>query len=163
MAYQLKNAELLLAARSMHDSAHQSMDADLFELCALGLQEIAERFDEYRHYVAVSLPFAEHLVGAVQSVCIELSCENTNRQESAFALMEDMAVIFREVALRKGYENLSPPGQTILHYFESSGHWRANEGTLVADYYYTRIPVAVMQGFMEKVQEMTGYAARKAV
>ncbi len=84
--------------------------------------------------------FLQELEETAKDVCKE-SCQDM--QAASFAMVESLALVMRETALRTG----TPPTQAetaLLKYFEESGNWSPKDKTLVSDYYYREIPAALL-------------------
>ncbi len=64
--------------------------------------------------------------------------------DEAFALVESMVVIVREMHLRMGAGDVSDVHGDLMSFFEARCQWRADDDTLVSDYYYRRVPIAVL-------------------
>ena len=120
-----------------------SHEPELLQLCSDGLHEVAIHYDYYNATVTTASPFMKELAESVRLLCSDEKPAPEVQHDRAFMLMEALALVMREAILREGTQQTRPVQEAILRYFEESGHWQWDE-TLVADYYYIRIPIAVM-------------------
>ena len=65
-----------------------------------------------------------------------------NEQETAFAMVECLACMIREVALASGAD--TPDEEFVLSYFETCGEWRPEDSGLASVYFFKRIPASVL-------------------
>lgn len=128
----------------------ETFNPELMKLCAEGLRELGDNIEEYSSKATISSCFFQELCEKVKSISDDTAPKTELQHDNAFALFEALAVVFRETFLRAGASALKPIQQAILDFFEGSGHWKANEGTLVSDYYYNRIPISIMQGLQRQ-------------
>ena len=135
--------------------ASDSFDPELMQLCADGLREVAENYEEYSSVVSTASPFLRELSEKVKLIAHDAKREAELQHDHAFSLMESMAVVLREVLLRKGASVLKPAHHKLLDFFEGSGHWKANEGSMVTDYYYNRIPITVLQDLQAQMAKIS--------
>ncbi len=129
------------AAERLRRALPSVPEPQLAVLCADGLQEVAEHYPEYRSLVSTASPFMQEVAGYVTLLCADKCAEPL--EDVLFMLVEALAMVMREAVLRQG-RAFRAVQEDILRYFEQSGRWRPEEGTLVADFYYRRIPVGVM-------------------
>ena len=133
--------------------AQDAFNPELMQLCADGLREVAEHYEEYASTSKVASPFLQELAKKVKEIAGEGKREAYMQHDNAFALFEAMAVVLREAFLRAGALKLKPIQQAILNFFEGSGNWKASDvNQQVIDYYYTRIPIAVQHSLQRAPQ-----------
>ena len=132
------------------DLAPEAFDPELMKLCADGLHEVAENYEEYLSTAKTSSSFLRELAEKVKHIATDEKKEAHLQHDNAFAIFEAMAVVLRETFLRTGASSLRPVQHAILSFFEGSGNWKANEGSLVSDYYYNRIPIAVLHSLSNR-------------
>ena len=140
------------AAKSCMDM-YQATQAEMFEVCARGLEAVCAHLDRYRSGVVMTADFLKELGETAKGVCGE-TCSDV--QAASFALVELMALVMRETSLRAG----TVPTQAeaaLLRYFEESGNWDPHDSTLVSDYYYRKIPMALLPSFSGE-KTMSGHA-----
>ena len=130
------------AASLFKDSASEAPDPQLMMLCAQSLFEMAENMHAYIADLTVSTVFFEELRTSVWSVCQEKDASPVAMHDKAFGIMECLAVLSRESTLREENRSALPVQKDLMRYFEGCGHWTPGDGTLVTEYYYSRIPKA---------------------
>ena len=109
-------------------------------LCAQCLHEMGENLSLYTSGLQVSTLFFEELCKIIQSVCRDCDIPVIAMLDKAFGLMECLAVIVRESTLRQKSAKALPAQADVMRYFEGCGHWMPGDGTLVTEFYYSRIP-----------------------
>lgn len=138
----LASSDCMHAAARLKGVVDEAPEPQLMLLCAQGLHELAENLHWYTSGLTVSTPFFEELLETVQSVCQDEEVPVMVMHDKAFGLMECLAVIVRESSLRQKSEQTLPAQINVMRYFEGCGHWTPGDGTLVTEYYYSRIPKA---------------------
>ncbi len=109
-----------------------SLDKERARLCRNGLIELRTNIYEYDAHVQAAAFFRDELL---------MLLTGKANDDVVFALIEDLAVIMREKALRCP---MATSGEKrIFEYFEQSGNWEIEDGTLVSMFYYVYIPAAV--------------------
>ncbi len=114
----------------------------LFTACAAGLRAWEARRAYYRRTVDTAGRFLRELEGQVAKIVTGPGLNAETEQEVAYALVECLACIIREVTAGAGAE--SPDEEAVLSFFEGSGEWRRDDDTLVAEYFFKRIPAEVL-------------------
>ncbi|WCB47409.1 hypothetical protein [Nitratidesulfovibrio vulgaris] len=66
------------------------------------------------------------------------------REEALFALFEDMALLARAHAVSCRPEMIPEPLAAVMTAFEADGEWHPNDGTLVSEWYWLRLPAIGM-------------------
>lgn len=89
----------------------------------------ARSFDTY---VSGDSPFLKEFLDAA-------SCGDTSGDQ-CFSVLECLVIFFREKSLRSPDTSKHPLESSLLHHFESSGKWDANDGTLVTSWYWSKLP-----------------------
>ncbi len=154
MQHRVQKSVILTAANCLKDAIPHAPDRELVSLCVQGLEEIAQHQDEYSRLISASEPFAQHLAEGIKMICDDFSQNPAEQHDAAFVLLEDLAIIMREAVLLRGNKPPTPVQYNIMRYFESCGYWMFNDGTLVSDYYYTRVPIHVMKTLIERQEEL---------
>lgn len=124
--------------------ASESPNPDLMELCADGLRELVNHYEDYCAKVLISKFFLKELEKKVKTLSETFDSDALLQHDNAFELMEDLIVIIREACLCEGGYTAREIQEKILEYFEISGLWDPFEPTMICDYYYHRIPISVM-------------------
>lgn len=62
------------------------------------------------------------------------------QDDAVFCLFEDLALLVRAHSLRPSVVTTSTPLVALLDAFESSGEWHPEDGTLVSEWYWLRLP-----------------------
>ncbi|MDR2891549.1 MAG: hypothetical protein LBV80_00450 [Deltaproteobacteria bacterium] len=126
--------------------------ANRFSVCARGLSEILTSLDDYDKNVVIAHKFADSLAANAEAITQEMifhEGEPTDEAmghlyELAFQMVEDLAVIVREKTMRSAVEVPSPGELDVMDYFERRGFWFLGDDTLVTEYYYTGLPIALI-------------------
>ncbi len=147
-------ATCLKAADCLMLLASQAREPRLMEVCSLGLREYAHQYYAYQSCVKTAAPFIQELAAEVSGLCPGGSHSPDGGHDMAFVLVEALALIMREAVLRKGNHQPTSEQEAVMRYFEQSGHWRHGEGSLVTDYYYTRIPIDVMHSLVASLRPL---------
>ena len=123
----------LLAAHAPH-----AFDPALTRVFSSLLADMGERFDVYERAAKIGAPFLNELHAAMASLDQCKTATRLTLHDWIFNAFEAAAILAREVMLRNG-ENR--PFQTeVLDYFVNSGHWLPGDSTLVAEYFYHKLP-----------------------
>ncbi len=132
----------------------------LFAACAAGLRAWEARRGFYRKTVNTARIFLAELERHVVRVRQD-GLTQDNQQETAFAMVECLACIIREVALASGAD--TPDEEFVLSYFETCGEWRPEDtGLLSTEYFFKRIPAAVLCRTAEVLESGLHSAASEA-
>lgn len=123
----------LLAAHAPH-----AFDPALARALSSILSDMGERFDVYERAVKIGMPFLNELRVAMASLDQFKTATRLALHDWTFSAFEAAAVLTREVMLRNG-EN-RPPQAGVISYFVNSGHWLPGDPTLVAEYFYHKLP-----------------------
>ena len=94
------------------------------------IQESQELMDSIIHGIS---PFTEHFFH-------ELATLPHSDESHWMNLVEDMAILFREHALKNHETRLPKEEARLLKFFESSGNWKPGDGTLVGEWYWDKLP-----------------------
>ncbi len=135
-------AALCVKTAATFKDMYATTKIEIFSLCARGLLAITAQQERYSHTAIVKTPFWNELQAALALVCNE-GCQE-DLQAEGFRILEAVMLIMREASLRMGNERTKEEAE-LLAFFEQSGNWQANDGTLVSDYYYSRIPRTVQR------------------
>lgn len=138
--------------------------AGLYTRCAAGLQNLATHAELYDEQVQAARDFAAHfeqelrlLPSAARKLSMTLVPYDLPAMwDTAFGLLEDMAVFVREKVLRTGFANATETEGSLLRYFETSGYWKAGDGTLVSEAYYVTLPATVLHEMLAHLKRERG-------
>jgi|GEM_PF-968675 len=142
MTHALVRSDCAHVATRLKSVVDEAPEPQLMLLCAQGLHEMGENLHLYTSGLHVSAPFFEELCETVLSVCQDSDIPVIAMHDKAFGLMECLAIIARESTLRQKRETALPAQTNVMRYFEGCGHWTPGDGTLVTEFYYSRIPKA---------------------
>ncbi len=138
----INRLEALAAANSSR------VNADCVAMCAKGLRSFLQGIEGNEKYIVTTLPIYEFFRAHLSDLLLRVenggAADFDALSELCFALFEEMAVLTREKYLRAG-GNVTPVEEEVMRYFEQSGLWRINDGTLVSEYYFVRLPMAVLR------------------
>ena len=123
----------LLAAHAPH-----AFDPALARALSAILSDMGKRFGVYESAARIGMPFLNELRVAMASLDQLKTATRLVLHDWIFNAFEAAAVLTREVMLRNG-ENL-PSQAGVINYFVSSGHWLPGDSTLVAEYFYHKLP-----------------------
>lgn len=133
------------AAALLEAAAEESLDPDLFRLCARCLYEAAEFAPSYIHGVSVCFPFLTEAAENIKNMC-KMTQNDVELHDFVFELVECFAVIAREHVRNKGTQHILPAQVEVMRHFEDCGEWTPEDGTLITHYYYKLLPDAAMPG-----------------
>ncbi|WP_156907982.1 hypothetical protein [Desulfovibrio cuneatus] len=108
----------------------------VYGLCAAGLKVISENLFPLGQELGVTRPYLQEMEGLLTSFGKKAQCPWEDPQAAAFQLVENMAVVLREFYTRTG-KAVDANTQAVFSYFETSGHWQADDGTLVSTCYHS--------------------------
>lgn len=131
------------AAALLESVSSKAPSPQLMSLAAKCLKEIAEFGPNYINNINVCLPFLTELKRHIHELCGGNQKQLSALHDLAFELVECFALIARENALAKVTQHKLPAQVEVMDFFENSGEWAHNDGTLVSDYYYRLIPERV--------------------
>lgn len=123
----------LLAAHVPH-----AFDPALARALSSVLSDMGERFDVYESAVKICTPFLNELRVAMASLDQFEAASRLALHDWVFSAFEAAVVLTREVMLRTGESRPSQAG--AIDYFMNSGHWLPGDSTLVAEYFYHKLP-----------------------
>ncbi len=133
--------QLLETAAQFAGLADHPRYGHLFAACAAGLRAWEARRGFYRKTVNTARIFLAELERHVVRVRQD-GLTQENEQETAFAMVECLACMIREVALASGAD--TPDEEFVLSYFETCGEWRPEDSGLASVYFFKRIPASVL-------------------
>ena len=132
------------------EGAPQEAGFSMFALCAKALRILSNHADEYDQDVKESRMLFKHFKRGLQELAAlsansKFNSDKSLRQakEKTFALIEELAVFMREKNLRASSQSGKCVCRELLDYFESSGHRRPDDGTIVAQFYFVILPLAI--------------------
>ncbi len=107
--------------------------AELGALVLNGLRSI-QKSPELLHSIIHGIsPFTEHFFH-------ELATLPQSDESHWMNLLEDMAVLFREYTLSNHGDISEQAIFSLLKFFELSGNWQPEDGTLVCQWYWKELP-----------------------
>ena len=112
--------------------AHASADPRQVLFCR-SLRYLIEHAEDFDRVVPEDDRFYREFTGFLE--------KGFTSEEDCFSLFECMVILFRMCQCARGGET-SPLARDLLRYFEECGEWRPNDGTLVSEWYWRRIPGA---------------------
>ena len=129
-----------------------------FTVCARALYEILACLADYDKNVVIARKFAEQLAADAEALLRVLAVREGEPgpdiagllDELAFQMVEELAVIVREKTMRSEDEKARPGEAAVMDYFERRGFWFLGDQTLVTEYYYTGLPIALMRHIFTK-------------
>ena len=138
--------------------------ADLFTRCAAGLQNLAAYAELYDEQIRTARDFAAHFeqeLRLLQAMAKKQFVKTASYDvpvlwDTAFGLLEDLAVFTREKVLRTGFADATETEGSLLCYFETSGYWKAGDGTLVSEAYYVTLPATVLHEMLTLLKRGKG-------
>ena len=130
-----------------------------FHACSAGLRAILSCLDEYDNRVLATGIFYDSLICNIKELAEGISrygenarpCAIEMAQDYAFLLVEDMALLVREKYLREGCDTQTSEERILIDYFETRGHWRFGDQTLVTEFYYIGLPIAVINSMVNSL------------
>ncbi|MDL2313432.1 hypothetical protein LJC36_00455 [Desulfovibrio sp. OttesenSCG-928-C14] len=134
---------------------------------ASGLTAILSAPDLYEVRFEACRAFASSFERNLARLRVLLASEDACAQEVeledlCFLMVEELAVILREKYLRSGCAGQSPQEKKLAEYFETRGHWRYGDSTLVSSLYYLELPVAALARLLDLIRQQ-GAGASQAV
>ena len=123
----------LLAAHAPH-----AFDPALTRMFSSLLSDMGARFDVYERAAKIGAPFLNELRTAMASLDHFQTATRHVLHDWIFNAFEAAVILTREVMLRNG-EN-RPSQAEVMDYFVNSGHWLPGDSTLVAEYFYRKLP-----------------------
>lgn len=136
--------EKFIALADFFRAQSERQQSPLCSVCATGLDELAAHCAKYHENSVVAAPFLEETRMTAMLLSGSFGQVAHDAQAVAFGTLESLATVMREVSLRC-QEEMTDAQQATLEFFEMSGLWEQNDGTLVTDYYYNRIPRAIQE------------------
>lgn len=132
------------AAAVLRKAAQQMPQQALFELCAdcLDCMTVNEGWAR-AEYQPLARPFIDEAAALLGTIASAGGKDPGQLGDLGFALLECLAVIFRERSLRGVEDDPEPLAVNLLSYFEGCGHWPADDTTLVSLFYYTLLPYSL--------------------
>lgn len=126
------------AAKFLAAHVPDSFDPELTRACSNALLDIAECADAYEGKIEVGSLFLRELWVAMAGMEQIKNVTRLALHDWIFNLFEALAILTREETLR---DNKARPAQAeAMRYFTKSGHWLPEDATLVAEYFYRKLP-----------------------
>lgn len=139
------------AANFLAVHAPHSVEPELARVCAEVLLDMSERLGFYENAVQIGKPFLREFQAAMASLAQIKNGTQHALHEWAFSLFEALVIVIREERLREPKTKEARPAQAeAIRYFTQSGHWRPDDPTLVAEYYYRKIPMQLEESSPRK-------------
>lgn len=138
--------------------------AALFTQCASALQNLAASAQLYDAQIRTARDFTMHFERELQLLAAMAEKRTIKSDaftlstlwDTAFGLIEDMAVFTREKVLRTGFANATETEASLLRYFEVSEYWKAGDGTLVSEAYHVTLPATVLHEMLTHLKQSRG-------
>lgn len=146
MEITLSSADCRKAAVVLEAAFKTAPAPQLMQICAGCLYEIADSGPSYTPDIHVGLAFLSQAEKIIQALYTADSASPELLHDLAFELVECFAVIAKENSLNGSARDATAAQAEVMRYFEESGEWSPNDGTLVTQYYYLRIPDAKLSG-----------------
>lgn len=140
MKFALQGPACHRAAVILTDVAPNAPSPQLMRICAGSLQEMADIGTEFTNGIYVGLPFLVEANQKIHTLCAANTAYPELMHDLAFELMECLAVLAKEDALRMRGQYVPIAQMETMRHFESSGEWSADDGALVTEYYHRLIP-----------------------
>ncbi len=153
-------SDLAFCADALENLPAGERHGALFRICAGAMRILAGHAEEYDREINDSRGFVKHFQETIQDMVSFLKGSGSFAPdpdvayEKAFVLVEELAVFMREKHLRSACGSENKVCRKLLDFFESSGHWRPGDGTMVTEYYYVVLPVAAMSGLINKLTDL---------
>lgn len=128
------------AADAFASLSAQVRAAEIPLLCHAVLLAFSETPEPFSEDIVICRAFLDEARSTIRLICTGALAHPDKLFDQSFALLECLAVLGREVAFRKGPQQVHPAQAELMRYFEQSGHWRQDDGTLVTEYYYREVP-----------------------
>lgn len=149
--------------QSFEQDAGKSESGTYIAMCRQGLQGMLDNIEKYSGGIQAATYIRDCFMANLRDLAhiaeLDGSYHNAGRVGSlndlCFAMVEEIAVLVRERYLREGCKGLSPNEKSLMDYFEGSGMWFMGDSTMVSDYYYVKLPVAVLDGMLHKLESST--------
>lgn len=135
----IKKAVETLSTRQPGDTHDNT--AALTAQCKAGLQLLLRNPQSYDTHVTAPSPFTDHFLEALAQL---------PHPDAVFGLFEDLVIFMREKSLRCHGDNACPVETSLLSHFETLGEWHMGDGTLVSEWYWVRLPLAVIATIIGK-------------
>ena len=139
----------LLAAHAPH-----AFDPALASAFSSLLSDMGARFDVYESAAKIGAPFLNELRVAMASLDHFKTATRHVLHDWIFNTFEAAAILTREVMLRNGENRPSQAG--VIDYFVNSGHWLPGDSTLVAEYFYHKLPTLLGEAGAEENADAAG-------
>ena len=133
----------LLTAHAPH-----ALDPALARVFSSLLSDMGARFAVYENAVEIGVPFLNEFRAALASLDHFRTATRYALHDWIFSTFEAAAVLMREVMLRNGESRPFQAG--VVDYFMSSGHWLPGDFTLVAEYFYHKLPALLGEAGAEE-------------
>ncbi len=135
----------LAHVHNKHTKAKSKLSHDVerqAELCSMAIDTILNHTEDYDTVGYVPQQVQEHTVQMLESI---------PNPDAIFGLLEDLALITRGHTLFAHKAHSSE--QALLQAFENAGEWQIDDGNIVSDWYWLRLPVlALMPDLMPNMK-----------
>ncbi len=141
------------AAQRLQKVGPQAEEPQLMGLCALGLLEFAERYQQLEHTTKTAARFIRQLVDMARICADEEKTPAQVLHDRAFYMFECLAAILLEEHLRQPTRQMSEAQGDLLYYFRECGHWRKEDRSEITDFFFIYIPEDVAQDWKRRGAE----------
>lgn len=126
------------AAKFLAAHVPDSFEPELTRACSNVLLDMAEHPGSYENTIEIGDLFLKEFRVALAGLGQIKNVTRLALHDWIFSLFEALAILTREETLRN---NEARPAQTeAMRYFTKSGHWLPEDSTLVAEYFYHKLP-----------------------
>ena len=136
MDFDVSTDTLCNAVRYFEEGSSSQPNGKLYGVCATGLMAISENLLPADQQLEKAQPYLQEMGVLLSPFGQPLQCPWEDPQAAAFQLVESMAVVLREFYVRTG-NAIDANAQAVFSYFENSGHWQADDGTLASACYHS--------------------------
>ncbi len=146
------------AAQLLRDATGEA--GGLLSRCAAGLRGLAAQAELYDEQIVTAREFVPHFEEELLRLredapsARHAMSELSGVWDAAFALLEDIVVFMREKVLRTGFAEATETERSVMRYFETCGHWKAGDGTLVSETYYVTLPATILHEMLARLKGM---------
>lgn len=126
------------AAHFLAAQAPDSVEPELTRACSAALLDMAEHSAACEGLIEIGAPFLKEFQTAMAGIEQIRKVTRLALHDWVFSLFESLAILMREETLRN--QKVRPAQKKVMHYFMKSGHWLPGDSTLVAEYFYRKLP-----------------------
>ena len=136
MNFEVPENTLCNALEYFEKKSSAQSNGQLYGVCATGLTAISENLLSADQQLEKAQPYLQEMGVLLSRFVQPHQCPWEDPQAAAFQLVEGMAVVLREFYVSTG-KAIDANAQAVFAYFENSGHWQADDGTLASTCYHS--------------------------